>query len=188
MELRLFRGEGLEKVSQKPSPSPHNAIPAGIEKLHQADVAATLAGDVEALTALWDPNGVLLQPGQPAIAGKSAFREFIKQSFAKSPSDKVLKYVPDIRDLQVAGEVAYEWGYFDSTFRPSDQEQPVSFRAKFVRVLKTTARWHLEIYAGYLDAGLGRLFGTCVRNGKSAAKRFGEAANGVAPRHKITSH
>lgn len=65
-----------------------------------------------------------------------AFREFIKQSFAKSPSGKVLKYVPDIRDVQVAGDVAYEWGYFDSTFRASDQEQPVSFRAKFIRVLK----------------------------------------------------
>lgn len=123
-------------MSQTPSPSPHNALPTGIEKLHQDDVAATLARDVEALTALWDADGVLLQPGQPAVAGKSAFREFIKQSFAKSPSGKVLKYVPDIRDVQIAGDVAYEWGYFDSTFRSSDQEQPVSFRAKFVRVLK----------------------------------------------------
>jgi uncharacterized protein (TIGR02246 family) len=123
-------------MRQTLSPSPHNAIATGIEKLHQADVAATLARDVETLTALWDADAVLLQPGQPAIAGKSAFREFIKQSFAKSPSGKVLKYVPDIRDVQVAGDVAYEWGYFDSTFRPSDQEQTVSFRAKFVRVLK----------------------------------------------------
>ena len=123
-------------MSQMPSPSPHNAIATGIERLHQADVAATLARDVEALTALWDADAVLLQPGQPAVAGKSAFREFIKQSFAKSPSGKVLKYLPDVRDVQVAGDVAYEWGYFDSTFRPSDQEQPVAFRAKFVRVLK----------------------------------------------------
>jgi uncharacterized protein (TIGR02246 family) len=126
-------------MSQTPSPSPHNASAAGIEKLHQADVAATLARDVEALTALWDADAVLLQPGQPAVVGKSAFRELIKQSFAESPSGKVLKYVPEIRDVQIAGDVAYEWGYFDSTFRPSDQEQPVSFRAKFVRVLKQQA-------------------------------------------------
>jgi uncharacterized protein (TIGR02246 family) len=132
---RLGISEG-ECMSQTPSPSPHNATAVGIEKLHQDDVAATLARDVEALTALWDADGVLLQPGQPAVVGKSAFREFAKQSFAKSPSGKLLKYVPDIRDVQVAGDVAYEWGYFDSTFRPSDQEQPVSFRAKFVRVLK----------------------------------------------------
>jgi hypothetical protein len=36
-------------------------LPVGIEKLHQADVAATLARDVDALTALWDDDGVLLQ-------------------------------------------------------------------------------------------------------------------------------
>jgi uncharacterized protein (TIGR02246 family) len=118
------------------SPSPRQAVPAGIEKLHQADVAATLARDLKGLTALWDDDAVLLQPGQPPIAGKAAFRQFVKQSFAKSPSGKVLKYVPDIRDLQVTGEVAYEWGYFDSIVRSSEQEQRVTFRARFVRVLK----------------------------------------------------
>ena len=75
----------------------------------------------------------------PAITGKSAFREFIQQSFAKTPAARVLKYIPDIRDVQITGGVAYEWGYFDSTFKPSDQEPPVAFRAKFVRVLKQQA-------------------------------------------------
>lgn len=123
-------------MSQTPSASSRSAIPAGIEKLHQADVDATLARDAEALTALWYADAVLLHPGQPAITGKSAFREFVEQSFAKSPSAKVLKYVPDLRDVQVVGGLAYEWGYFETTFRASDQEQPVTFRAKFVRVLK----------------------------------------------------
>ena len=125
-------------MSQTSGPSPHT-IPAGIEKLHEADVAATLARDGEALTALWDSDGVLLQPGQPAIEGKTAFREFVEQSSRKSPFAKVLKYVPDIRDVQVAGGLAYEWGYFESTFRVSDQAQPVSVRAKFVRVMKQQA-------------------------------------------------
>ena len=131
--LMCLKGSGM---SQTPNRSPHNPIPAGIEKLHQADITATLARDVEALTALWDDDAVLLQPGAPAIAGKSAFRDFVKQSYAKSPSAKVLNYVPDFRDLHVAGHVAYEWGYFDSTFKASEGEQPVSFRAKFVRVMK----------------------------------------------------
>ena len=126
-------------MSQTPSQSQHHGIPTGIEKLHQADVAATLARDVEGLTALWDSDGVLLQPGQPAIEGQAAFRNFVEQSFVKHPSTQVLQYVPDIRDVQVAGGLAYEWGYFDSTFRASDQGQPVTFRAKFVRVLKQQA-------------------------------------------------
>src|SRR5215472_1239383 len=71
-------------------------IPAGIEKLHKDDVAATIARDVDALTALWDEDGVLLQPGTPPITGKAAFHDFMKQALANSPSVKVVKYVPDI--------------------------------------------------------------------------------------------
>lgn len=134
--LVCLKGSG---TGQTPNSSPPITIPAGIEKLHRADIAATLARDVEGLTALWDEDAVLLQPGAPAIAGKTAFRDFVKQSYAKSPSAKVLKYVPEFRDVQVAGNVAYEWGYFDSTFKPSEQERPVNFRAKFVRVLKEQA-------------------------------------------------
>ena len=122
-------------MTQTPT-SGHHSIPAGIEKLHQADVAATLARDSESLVALWDTDALLLQPGQAPLMGQVAFREFVKQNFAQAPSAKVLKYVPDIRDVQVVGPVAYEWGYFDSTFQPSDHANPVTLRASFMRVLK----------------------------------------------------
>src|ERR1700745_1545548 len=77
-----------------------SGIPAGIEKLHKDDITATIARDAEALTALWDDNGVLLQPGIPPIVGKSAFHDFMKQGLVRWPSVKVVKYVPDIRDVQ----------------------------------------------------------------------------------------
>jgi uncharacterized protein (TIGR02246 family) len=111
-------------------------LPVGIEKLHQADVAATLARDVDALTALWDDDGVLLQPGRSPVIGKTAFAEFLKQNLAESASLKVLKYAPEIRDIQVEGDIAYEWGIFKSTVRSSDLEQPTNFRARFVRILR----------------------------------------------------
>lgn len=111
-------------------------IPAGIEKLHKDDITATIARDADALTALLDDDAVLLQPGTPPILGKVAFHDFMKQAFAKSPSAKVLKYVPDIRDIQVAGNVAYEWGYFDATQKSSEQQAAESLRAKLLRVMK----------------------------------------------------
>ena len=55
---------------------------------------------------------------------------------AKSPTVKVLKYAPDIRDVQVAGNVAFEWGYFDVVQRSSDQQAPESLHAKLLRVMK----------------------------------------------------
>ena len=112
------------------------AIPAGIERLHKDDITATVARDAEALTALWDADAVLLQPGTPPIIGKGAFHDFMKQALAKSPSVKVVKYVPDIRDIQVAGNVAYEWGYFGTAQKSSDQQAPESVRAKLLRVMK----------------------------------------------------
>jgi uncharacterized protein (TIGR02246 family) len=113
-----------------------SAIPTGIEKLHREDIAATIARDADALTALWDDDAVLLQPGTPPIVGKAAFHDLMKQAFAKSPSAKVLKYVPDIRDIQLAGNVAYDWGYFDVTHRSSEQQAGESMRAKLLRVMK----------------------------------------------------
>jgi ketosteroid isomerase-like protein len=113
-----------------------DAIPAGIEKLHQDDITATIARDVDALTALWDDDAVLLQPGTPPIVGKAAFHDFMKQALAKSPSVKVVKYVPDIHDTQVAGNVAYEWGYFDAAQKSSEQQAPIILRAKLLRVMR----------------------------------------------------
>lgn len=111
-------------------------IPAAIERLHKDDIAATVARDADALTALWDDDAVLLQPGTPPIIGKAAFHDFMKQAVAKSPSVKIVKYVPDLRDIQVAGDVAYEWGYFEAAQKSSDQQAPQSLRAKLLRVMK----------------------------------------------------
>jgi ketosteroid isomerase-like protein len=112
------------------------AVPAGIEKLHRDDINATIARDADALTALLDDDAVLLQPGTPPIVGRAAFHDFMKTAITKSPSVKVVKYVPDIRDIQVAGNVAYEWGYFDAVQKSSDQQAAQSLRAKFIRVMK----------------------------------------------------
>ena len=113
-----------------------DAIPTGIEKLHKDDITATIARDVDALTALWDEDAVLLQPGTPPIIGKPAFHDFMKQALAKSPSIKVVKYAPDIHDIQVAGNVAYEWGYFETAQKSSGQQAPESMRAKLLRVMR----------------------------------------------------
>jgi len=90
-------------------------------------------------------DAVLLQPGTPPIVGKAAFHDFMKQALAKSPSVKVVKYVPDIHDVQVAGNVAYEWGYFDAAQKSSEHKAPESLRAKLLRVMRRPTRWFLEV-------------------------------------------
>ena len=104
--------------------------------MHTDDINATIARDADALTAIWDDDAVLLQPGTPPIIGKAAFHDFMKAVLTTSPSVKVEKYVPDIRDIEVAGDVAYEWGYFEAMQKSSEQQAPQGLRAKLLRVMK----------------------------------------------------
>ena len=56
---------------------------AGIEKLRQQDIAATLSLDPVALTDLWTDDAVRLSPGRPAEVGKQAIRESNKRWSAR---------------------------------------------------------------------------------------------------------
>lgn len=112
-----------------------SSIPAGIQKLHQQDVDATVSMDVSKLLDLWADDGVLLGQGAEALVGKSAIQTSLKQNFAANPAMKVLKYEPQITDLKVVGDVAYEWGSFQATHQISTDDKPVSFHARFLRVM-----------------------------------------------------
>ncbi len=110
---------------------------AGIEKLHKADVAATLTQDPGALTELWSDDGVNLQfPGGP-VMGIKALGDAYAKTRADYPEFKVLKYAPTITDVQIVdGGWAIESGRFEATYRLSAKDQPVSVNDKGVRVLK----------------------------------------------------
>jgi ketosteroid isomerase-like protein len=70
----------------------------------------------------------------------------LTQNFAKNPTMKVLKYEPEVNNLQIAGDVAYEWGCFNVTQQESADSKPVSFRARFLRVarLQSDRSWKFE--------------------------------------------
>jgi ketosteroid isomerase-like protein len=112
-----------------------DSIPAGIQRLHQQDIDATVSMDVGKLTDLWADDAVLLNQGEKPLVGKSAIQASLKQNFAANANMKVLKYVPEITDLQVVGDAAYEWGSFEATHQLSPDSKPASFRARFLRVM-----------------------------------------------------
>jgi hypothetical protein len=49
---------------------------------------------------------------------------------ADHPDFKVLKYAPEIQDLQVADGWAIEWVYYEATLKMSAKDDPVSMRRK----------------------------------------------------------
>ena len=108
---------------------------AGIEKLRQQDIAATLSLDPVALTDLWTDDAVRLSPGRPAEVGKQAIRESNKHWSAR-PGFKVLSYVPETTDLTMLDGWAVEWGNFTGSYVESAGGEVKQIRGNWLMVLK----------------------------------------------------
>ena len=98
-------------------------------------MAATLAHDPQALADLFTDDAVLLEPDAAPLMGKPAILAANKKDAADHPGTKVIGYKPEIKDIQIVGGLAYEWDYFDASFREPGKEVQ-SFRGKALRVLK----------------------------------------------------
>src|SRR3989441_13328592 len=115
---------------------------AGIEKLHQRDIAATLSRDPVALTDLWTDDAVRLSPGQPAEVGKKAIRESNERWSARL-GFKVLSYVPETRDLTMLDGWAVGWRNFRLSYVRSVGGEAKQLRGQVLFVLKRLpdGRW-----------------------------------------------
>jgi len=109
---------------------------AAIEQLHQQDVAATLTQDPKALADLFTENAVLLEPDNVPVIGRKAILAGNEQDRAAHPEMKFLSYKPEIKDLQIRGNWAFEWDTFDASYKESEKGEVKNFRAKALRVLE----------------------------------------------------
>src|SRR5215470_2563146 len=84
---------------------------AAIERLYRQDVEATLSGRADDLAKLWDNDAVRIQPGSAPQIGKAAIYATDKREELSGAGQSVC-YKPEIKELQLAGDWAFEWGYF----------------------------------------------------------------------------
>jgi ketosteroid isomerase-like protein len=109
---------------------------AAIERLHQQDIAATLSGKADDLTKLWTDDAVRLGRGGPAEVGKAAIYASDKRQETNNPGAQITVYKPAIQDLQIMDGWAFEWGYFEGSYKESANANAMSIRGKVLRVLK----------------------------------------------------
>lgn len=113
-----------------------SAVPAAIQRLHQEDIAATLANDPRRLANLFTDDGILLGPDAPPRVGRAAILAANLREQQTYPNEQQLAYTPTIHDVRVNGDWAVEWFEFTA----GSQEQPgapvKAFRAKGLRVLR----------------------------------------------------
>ncbi|HTP70429.1 MAG TPA: nuclear transport factor 2 family protein [Dongiaceae bacterium] len=109
---------------------------AAIEKLHKADVDATLTQDPSLLNNLWSEDAVKLDvPGAPVV-GRQALSEMYAKFRTNYPDFRVEKYAPAISEVQIVDGWAIEVGTFAASFKMSSKDSPVNVNDKGVRVLK----------------------------------------------------
>ena len=113
----------------------HAADLAAIEKLHRADMEVTLTQDPSSMANLFSDDAVNLGFPSPVV-GIKAMREAFHKFRIDYPDFKVLKYAPNVRDVQIADEWAIEVVYGESTYKLSAKDNPVSVQSKAMRVLK----------------------------------------------------
>ena len=109
---------------------------AGIEKLRQQDIAASLSLDQVALADLWTDDAVRLGPVPPADVGKQAIRES-NERLTASKGFKVLSYVPENREMIfLDGGWEVEWRPYTLSFITSPGGAPVHIRGMALGVHK----------------------------------------------------
>ncbi len=121
----------------------------GIEQLHQLDVEATLSDKADELAKLWDSEAVRIQPGRAAEVGKAVIHANDKRWEASADRAKTLCYKSEIKDVQIVGDWAFEWGYFSY----KDSSNPKLMRGKVLRVMKrqTDGSWKFARVMGYSE-------------------------------------
>jgi len=88
-----------------------------VDQTRDQHVAAVNAGDAEAATGLFGPQGIFLPPGQPALEGTPAIRAWFTHVFAEFSVEDF-----DLRPATVEqrDDVAIEHGNWKATFQPRD--------------------------------------------------------------------
>jgi ketosteroid isomerase-like protein len=111
------------------------AAMAGIEKLHELDQRITLLNDPKALQQEWTEDAVRLEPDDPPDIGSAAIYASDVHSVDEAPGSAIVSYHPEIRDVQVAGDWAFEWGLFDVGYRQALNKPAETVHGKLLRVL-----------------------------------------------------
>jgi uncharacterized protein (TIGR02246 family) len=107
----------------------------------KAIIAADNAGDLAAVSDLYEDDAVWLPPNGPTVEGKTSILGRYKTSF-----DQVnLQYSEESVETQMGGDWAFERGFVRGTATPKDGSAPRKTFDKYIMILHrgTDRRWRI---------------------------------------------
>jgi ketosteroid isomerase-like protein len=129
----FFARSALRPLQQRYT---HATDLAAIEKLHQQDIAVTLAQDQQGLLEIWDQDAVRFNPGGTAAVGKQAIGAENEKVHAQFPNLKVVAYAAKYKNIQIDDGLACEWGEHEGQYKLTPEAAPASFNVKGLHLLK----------------------------------------------------
>ena len=124
---------GPEAMSKSPSRAEDLRA---IDLLHKMDKRATLALDTDALLDLWADDGVMLRPGSPPVVGKQAIAEVLRKWNPDPDAVKIIRNTIDLAEVNIIGDLAIEYGTYESVWQNSNSNGPQTVSGNILRVLQ----------------------------------------------------
>lgn len=97
--------------------------------------SAAAAGDTERLQGLIADDVVFMTPGQPPMCGRQAFME----AFEEGLKHYRIESRGEIRELQIADDLAYCWTHLTVTVTPLSQGLPMRRSGNTLSILRKQA-------------------------------------------------
>lgn len=141
----LAHGQGSPRTEQQDR--------AAIERLHALDVQTTLTDKADELAKLWDQDAVRLMAGHPVEVGKAVIYADDKKWEQSKDRDHMLTYVSDIKDVQIVGDWAFEWGLAVGSYRDA-AGKIFHISGKQLRIMKRQpdGEWKFARVMGVIDS------------------------------------
>ncbi len=102
---------------------------AAIQQQAQRFSQAYMDGDIETLVSLYTDDGIAAASGRDFVIGGAALNRF----WQLPPGRSILHHQSTSLNIQVNGELAYDWGYYSGQAAQDGEPLP-PFRGKYVIV------------------------------------------------------
>ena len=130
--LACLAGITMAGCADAPSSVADGATDA-IVKVREAYLAASRAGDVDAVVGLYVGDAVVMPPGRLAIEGQAALREY-ETAHHEAFAHPALDY--ESHELVVAGDWAFDRGIARLTEAPKDGSPSIDVVGKYLTVYR----------------------------------------------------
>jgi uncharacterized protein (TIGR02246 family) len=148
----LFTAVLLGSLILEPSGLAQNASPKqdareALEAFNKQFIAACQHMDQSAAAALWAEDGADLLPGMAPMTGKKTISEWLNSLTPQLAGAKMLYCTVDWRDIQIDGDLAYEWGINRQKLESPPPKKTFESEGKILLILKRQAdgQWKIAL-------------------------------------------